>query len=617
MNHRSWSLIAVLSLGAVVALTVAGCGALPFVFAATDNPTGGRSGLPTFDLQGASAIAGAGAESRALNVGAGSRALTEEEEAGLVKILEDGTIAGVMHFENSWWQPQIAFLSVGDDGSAYVGFQDPYSWGATDETGQWVQQGAQLFRIYPDSSEYDILWPPAGSDMNTVGQIDTWGSMWMNQDPMVKGPDGKLYFKTTSYGTGTGDHIYAYDPQDAGDPVQVTPEGAQLSISTFAVDSQGHLFIQSEGWESDARYLRYYTEGEIGYQNIYYSSSDDTWVRGYVTSPDGSYVVMNGYNIRGMNGIIRVNIEGPKTVSYELLYGNANSGSNWIRLYQYYDDTWESGTEIVDMVSQSWDATAFEWREDVLNAAGDAVAEAALIEKISPYFYGEVSVDPANSSFALNMDLSNHTYTDPEHGSIQLYRWITDRPEDYLRTFFDGTLFKDWLEDNGLTELNFDNIGTMIWSSSGALFGLYDPSWWSSTASGTKVVKLLDATGARDLDVVSLTHGDKSPSLIQIVGDVIYYRYAILDQDNQETGRHHLARYNIETGVEEEITASLADLPEIEIVDYDVSDANTLVYFLGADNQTNEVYTGRIDLVLGTWERVDSTLRLSNISVID
>lgn len=601
MNSRMWTVIRGVFAGVLV-LALAGCGALPFMASMMDpgDSTGMGASNLSFDLTGAKALAGTAGSTRSLT---GARSISVEDEAALVKILDDGSVANAIDFgDDSEWAPEISFMYVGEDGSVYVGFQDSYRYWFDNQ-----EYEVQLVRIRPDSSDYEVIWPLAGTETNDTGYIDTWGAEWMNQDPMIVGPDGKLYFKVTNWANSTqSDHIYRYDPStDNAVAERVTPERATLTINQFAIDSRKHLFVQSQGWDGDASYLRFYTEGVIGFQNIYYASNNDMWVRGFETAPDGSYIVMNGENIRGMRGIIRANLDEAE-IEYELLYGSTNS--DWIRLYTHYTDTWEKGTEIIDQLEDY----THEWRDDVLDDSNN-LDEQKLIDRVSVLFYEQVTtVDP----FVMAGDLTAGDATHPTYPDRTLADWIRSYPKDFLRTYFGGAkLFLDWLQENGLSHFDFQNIGEMVWAQSGALYALYNPSWWGDSTSDAMVVKLLDADGNRDLTIVSLRHADKVPSMIQVHGNQLYYRYAILDGAGQETGTHRLAHFDIETSQETEVLP--ADVADMEILSYDVASDDSAMYFLGLDPQTNEVTTGHVDMVSGTWEPVESSLRLSNIKIIE
>ena len=576
----------------------ASCALGPFM---ADMLSPDTSSVLSVNTTGAKAVAGTESQSRSGSRAVDDRAL--EDNPVLVKFLENGTIASVIESETGGSVPPVAFITTGDDGSIYVGFD--YMWWIWTGTGS---SGIQFIRIYPESTRYDVLWPPADTDdINAVGNISVWGWWGMEQDPLVKGPDGSLYFKVEKWTSNSAEnHIYKYDPSVGGDPLKVTPDNSTLSISTFMVDAEQHLFFQSEGWDGNASYLRYYTGNQTGYRTVYYSSDQDTWIRGYTTSPNGDFLVINGQNIRGMNGIIKVsNLDYalPETApAYQLMYGDANNG-NWIRLYKYYADSWVNNTELIDQKAD----LSFEWRDDVKTAG--VVDINKIYTKIQPFFYNEPAVISGKEVFVTGL-------LDGTDSGRSLRSWITDYPEDFLRTYFTGDLFKDWLSDNNMTDLYFSNIGTMLWASDGSLYGLYDSGWWGMDSGGTKIVKLLDSNGDRDLSVVDLDHGDEEPSMIKIEGDYLYYRYAVLDSYGEESGLHQLSRLNITTGHEIEILPTELN-DSIEIVSYDVSSSNEQVYFVGANPQTNEIINGKIDISAGTWSKIDTTLRFGNIRVIE
>ena len=581
------------------AVCIGSCAFVPFMADLVAPP---GSTLLAVDSTGAKAVAGTESQLMSRSKGLDSKAL--EDNPALVKFLEDGTIASILDFgEESVYIPPVSFISMGDEGSIYVGFEN-FIWGIWDGTSSI---GIQFIRIYPNSSDYDILWPPESSSSSLYpGMIDVWGWWGMEQDPLVKDSDGKLYFTVNE---SEGDDIYCYDPDAGRKPVKVTPDNSTLRIGTFMIDKKKHLFFQNDSSYGDsASFLRYYTDGGTSYKNVYYSSDSDVWVRGYISSLDGNYVIINGYNIRGMNGIIKVSDLDSETQSYELMYSDSSGGGTWINLYKHYDNNWEGNTELINMTSQSWTGSSFEWRDDV--KTGGLVDIDKICAKIQPYFVEKPTIkDAAKESLLIADDLEAN----------DLYDLIANNPEDFLRAYFTGKLFKDWLSEEGLTDLCFGNIGKMIWAKDGALYGLYDNGWWGGGASAdTKVVRLLDAAGNRALTAVPFTHAEAKPSMIKIMGDVIYYRYAILDSASQETGFHQLARLTItdQSGPDEELLPS--DLQgKIEIISYDVSSDGLQLYFVGANPQTNEIINGKIDIASGDWETIDTTLKFGNIKVIE
>ena len=605
MNRKLFPVIAVIAV-----LLTASCALAPF-FADAFSPS--NSSVLKIDASGAKAVAGIEAQSRSGSKGIDSKAL--EEDPILVKFLEDGTIASVIETDgNMGWTPNIAFITTGDDGSIYVGFDSMWwIWTGNESS------GVQFIRIYPNS-DYDVLWPPStfeAGEEDETGQISVWGWWGMEQDPLVKGADGKLYFKVETWGFNSTSHkIYRYDPEEAVDPVEITPEKASLFIDTFMIDNDNHLFIQSGGnYDADSSaYMRYYTEGETGYKTIYYSSDQDTWVRGYTTSPNDSFLILNGSNIRGMNGIIKVTDLDADSPSYEIMYSNANGGGNWIQLINYSNDSWENNTELIDRDSDLYGESAYAWRSDVKDGFGD-VDKSKILLKIGPYFYETPTFKDAAAEAYFTGPLSG--VDAGSSNSNPLWQRMESDPVELLKEYFNGQLFSEWLDDNNMTDLYFDNIGSMLWASDGALYGLYDSGWWSGgDAAGTKVIRLLNSSGDRDLDVISLANGDRKPSMIKIEGDYLYYRYAVLDGMDAETGLHQLSRIKITTGVESEILP-LDLMNKIEIVSYDTSSDNSEVYFVGADPQTNEMINGKINVADRTWQKIDTTLRFGNIKVIE
>jgi hypothetical protein len=588
--------------------------------------------------------------------GSGARGLSRDasDDSSLVKIMEDGTTQSLINFGSASgsWKPNVSFISVGDDGSAYICFESVYY-----EYNNNTTTNIQFVRVYKDN-HYDVLWPLDPKNYtNTDGTVATWTWWGMDSDPLAKGPDGKLYFKVSNQSAATDDRIYRYDPTTAAPPERITPSGASLSISNFMVDSKSHLFIQSGGNNSSSAssFLRYYTPGVTAPTNIYYSSSSTSmWVRGYIPSADGSYAIINGNNIRGMNGILKVSGLVTGNLSYDLAYPNTNSNNNagYINLTKYYSQTDEYETNLIKQTTNSW-PMAYEWLSSV--KSGTTYDKDKLLARIARYFVQDsTTLDFKSGAVAYKFDgttalsatdLLATKLTDPDttnnddsikfthttwDGSTSstatqsvtcLGEYISNYPEDFLRNTFNKKLFKDWLEEPAqatLKDINFDYVGAMTWGSNG-LYALYSSSWWGGSTGSTdgKVLKLLDALGAPDLKVLSLGAAKTSPSKIKILGDYIYYRYDVLDSSGNATGFHQLARKNLITGTDQELTKNLPGLPSgLEMLAYDVSDDNTILYFVAYNQTENKVTGGKVTIDSNTWSALDTAKKLTNLRII-
>lgn len=211
-----------------------------------------------FNVSGAKALA-AGSDS---SVNGSMRSV--DGLADLVRINEDGTIENAV-FSNSEYAsiPVVSFISVGDDRSVYICFQNMY-WSYNETTGESVQ--LQFVRIYPDN-HFDILWPLDPTDENQNSYVSTWTWDGMDSDPLQKGDDGQLYFKVESWtSSGSDNYVYSYNPAIGGKPILRTPANARLSIESFKTDSQQHLYIK--GSSGSSSYLRYYTPGVTAPVNV-------------------------------------------------------------------------------------------------------------------------------------------------------------------------------------------------------------------------------------------------------------------------------------------------------------------------------------------------------------
>ncbi|MDY6933235.1 MAG: hypothetical protein SVZ03_03320 [Spirochaetota bacterium] len=656
MHRLKRSFVITASLILIMSLMI-GCGGCGDDGDDSGPPPWNNSGVQLqFDIAGAMAVAGSTSSSSKATRG------SESQSSDIVKIMEDGTVEGIISFvsesqdQSDIWRPNVAFISIGSDGSLYLCFEWPYQ--------EWdfdAHRAVQFVRIYSDNT-YDIIWPlnPESYSESIDGRVETWSWWGMDSDPLVKDSEGKLYFKVSKgSGSNMNESVWCYDPVLAEAPVQKTPENATLSIQNFKVDSQGHLFIKSAEWNQNENYLRFYTPGKTAVNNIYYSSSStDMWVRGYVTHPNGNAVIINGYNILGMSGILRANISDDDVVTYDILYANGNQGGgSWIHLIKWNNDNWTSGTELIVQYDDDYSSTygqyypVYDWIPDILTS--DVVDEQKAINRVRGYFYGDVSFNDFNA-FKNNLtktvsgDIWNYDTDDWESGSFSEFFSIynsedwgdmknsryapSDNPKQYwdnwgvahkieqdAETFlietFDGSLMKTWLAENDMSSLDFNNVGAMLWASDGSLYGLYSQCWWGGGGdNNTKVLKLLDENGDISLAVVELNHGNEVPTKIKIVGDYLYYRYAVMDANGWETGTHELARINLLSEAQEDLT-NIEGLDNMEILSYDIDDDNTTMYFSGLDYASNKVIFGKINISEGTFTEIEAEATFNTIRV--
>jgi len=546
----------------------------------------------SFNIQGAKAIAGTSNQSRLIQ----EKALKANSKK-LVKIKSDGKIESIINMgEGTDWVPEVRFIHIGNDKSVYICFDVPYTQSMYDEdTEEYYDYTIQFVRVFMSDNHYEVIWPPDPYDWdyNNAGIVETWSWDGIDRDPIVKDSEGKLYFKVSSWNSsGAVEHIYTYDPEIGGEPIQVTPSNASMIIESFAVDSKQHIFIKGQNSDYSSYFLRYYTPGYISPGTIYYSSSSYVWVNNYIPDPSGNALIMSGQNIRGMSGLIRANIIDWDTVTYDLIYPESLN----VELAYYDNCTYEpDGVLIKNLTATNkwvWDGSVTVDGND-----GGQVDTGKVLEKVSRYFYiGDVYYKTDQESRLNSIDLN------ASHPTYYYYTWgdyISSFPENFLNEFFNGKLIKTHLEEQGLNanDITFDDIGYMFYDSSGVLYGIYGIGWYAPSESMIMVIKLLDANGAKLLELVRLVHEDQFPSKIKIIDNWLYYRYAILDEYGQETGMHKLARLNLETGVEEEIMidSTLSSL-NLEIISYDVAKDNSTLYFSALDYYQNRVIFGKIDL---------------------
>jgi len=607
----------------VLALVFSSCEFLPFFSDSKkkkddDEEVPAQSWGISFDITGAKAIAATGTTSSG-SISAAARAALDratDADAALVKVMEDGSIVDAIDLgENMTYIPKVSFLTVGSDGSVYVCFES-HLW-VYSESGS---RGIQFIRIYPEATKpFDILWPPASSDMSmSAGSVRTWTWWGMDNDPLVKGPDGKLYFIIQTFSSnGSTDTIYRYDPSTGEAPQAQTPAAANLQIENFQVDSQNRLFVKSPSYGTSS-FLRYYLPNVTAPTNIYYTSDSSTWVRGYTPDPAGRFLVLNGNGInkklvgsdQGLSGIVKATFDtiDPKKFSFSTVYPSSNG---WVRYYMDKNDTWQSGTEILDYDGSN-SAAPWSWHADVVDGTGIPVP-AKIIDKIKNA-YADTPVwnnTPLPTSTALNNPWSSYSRL-----GDAIFSYSSSGPNPFVGNYFTGTTFNDWLDAQGLSSLDMNCIGSMLWLSDSCLYGLYDTNWWGSTSSDTSIVKLLNSSGERDLKVVKLQKGNQKPTQIKAIGNKFFYRYALANEFGSESGTHQLAWTDPVTNAQA-VAILPSSVPEIEVLSYDVTSDAKELYFVGFVPETNSILSGKVDLTTGTFTPSETAANLTKIRVID
>lgn len=311
---------------------------------------------------------------------------------------------------------------------------------------------------------------------------------------------------------------------------------------------------------------------------------------------------MNGRDINGMSGIIHVKLQSTGYPTYELLY---SADMNNVQLVQWYNSPWPTAI-ITQESSELWDSWA--WDSSVLTEG--SLDKEKLLAKIAPLYMTAPSITDENFNLIKSVsDIRDSAQTavtkiENDVGSVQDVSWyslgsiINSYPAGFLRQYFEGQLIYDWIRSKGLPYFDVQNIAELIWGGDGSLYGIYNSSYYYSGTTGSAyVVKLLDSAGNKTLDVVPLANGECKPSKIKIVDDYLYYRYSIMN-GTMELGYHGLARFNIITSQEEEILSRCSGLSgrSVELLSYDVSSDNLVMYISAYDYATNAVIFGEINL---------------------
>jgi hypothetical protein len=228
----------------------------------------------------------------------------------LVKILTDGSIENIMNLPEGYNPPEISYVSTEEDGSVYIIFRNFLSFNNGDR-----QFTAQFIRIFPDN-EFQVLWPldPFSNDPWNEGQINIENDYYQEGASVLKADNGYIYFKTSNWKPdGEKNNIYEYRPSQNNTPELVTPD-SKLRIRRFKADVEGNIYIEfSMGGSSQ---FKVYKDGTYYDNNIYYSNNNyyaDN-IQTFIPQRGKAGIVANGSDIRGRNGVVRIDVE---TDNYE------------------------------------------------------------------------------------------------------------------------------------------------------------------------------------------------------------------------------------------------------------------------------------------------------------
>lgn len=307
---------------------------------------GNPSDTLQFDLSNAAAVGAAEMNVSANNLTGSSLmegSSSSESAFGLVKVLDDGSIEMAMDAPEDVWLPDVQFIAIApedDNDAIYTSFDGEINLGWDDEADEEIRIGGFL-HIEPDGTYYEI--------MDGEGRVKDYS--WSGNDefkPVAFDDAGNVYFVWESWSGGdTIEVLYQYDPNEQS----TTALTAQLSgyhYESFRVSPDGsRLFVRgtrdSQSGGSEASFFRMYPTSDMeNPKTIYYSSSSDVWVRGYIVSPDGDEVLMNGNNIRGNNGIMRAEIVSNTEIDYDPIF---DASDDWFdpQYHEWYSE-WEDRT---------------------------------------------------------------------------------------------------------------------------------------------------------------------------------------------------------------------------------------------------------------------------------
>ncbi len=335
----------------VSVIVLSGCPNLAVTDKDNEDEGGNGSGL-TFDLSGAKAIGVADiANSRAL-IGvkdldtARSIARQASDQYGLVKVLEDGTVEMAITLPDGIWMPRVLFLAtspIEGNKDVYVAFESSISY--WDETNNTQVDIGSFLHIKEDGTYNSIITKSNGR----VKNYSWYGND--NYKPISFDSSGRLFYVFESWGTSSSsDQLFVYDPSTK-ENTPITPALSGTQFTNFEVSSDGlRLFVQGDRYSgnSKASFFSMYPVNDVENPvRVFYSSNSNTWVRGYKVSPANASpqnVILNGYNIRGINGLLRANVVSDQKLTYEPLF---DSSTDWFQVdYNEWFSEWENKTYV-------------------------------------------------------------------------------------------------------------------------------------------------------------------------------------------------------------------------------------------------------------------------------
>lgn len=318
-----------------------------------NNPGNAASGTLKFNLAGAKAVGSADiAATRAIRGLSDYRSIRSvlsrtTDEYGLVKIKEDGSVELAMEMPEGIWMPKVMFIAkspVAGSKDLYIAFENSIRY--FDKTTNKEVKIGSFLHLLEDGTYFSVIDKENGRVKNYS---------WFGNDnyrPVSFDSSGRMYYVFETWGSSNGSNqLFRYDPATHVSTA-LTAALTGMQYNNFEVSPDGkRLFVQGMRNSSGANsnFFRMYPVDDVENPvSIYYSSNNNIWVRGYKVSPAGATqqnVILNGYGIRGINGLLRANVVNDSTITYDPLFDSSSNNGNWFNPeYNEWFSDWEVKT---------------------------------------------------------------------------------------------------------------------------------------------------------------------------------------------------------------------------------------------------------------------------------
>jgi hypothetical protein len=300
---------------------------------------------------------------------------------------------------------------------------------------------------------------------------------------------------------------------------------------------------------------------------------------------------------------------------YSLSKNITNLNSKSFGLFSRYDslNTW------------SMNIYEFDWNPDYLNG-DETINKEAFTKYFNDYFIDGFNYIEEEKIFEnLNSWKEKVYYIDNYNNyynqNIPFYRNNLDSKfiydfavnyNEFINNYFDGTLIRDWLNENvGTSYISFYNIKNLFYDSNDNLYAMYSNTWGDSL-DGLSIFKLMNSYSEKDLDYLTIEHTEYAPSNVQIKGDFIYYIHS--ETKDHSNSNKEIARLNLING-ETDNLLDISGMPKLDIYDYDVTSDNSTLFLSAIDWSQIEEVVIKVDLINGTFTKIPSNMKLDSIKV--